>query len=69
MGANKKTFLLHSGNIIVIIKEWHYGDFYPQTYYYYKANLTTEVYSKVFEGKKFVHYEMVSKRISTRVDE
>lgn len=67
MAANRKVFLLHTNNVIIVVKEWHYGEFYPAMYFYYKPDMTTERYILVYEGKKFIHYERIQEKISGRV--
>ena len=60
MGSPKHfIILLHYRNITCIIKEWSYGDFYPEIYYYYDIPFQPMRFKLVKQTERFGHYERI----------
>lgn len=58
MGTPRKfIILLHNRNVTYIIKDWSYGEFYPEIYYYYDVPLHPMRFKLIEQTKKFGHYE------------
>lgn len=57
VAARNVIFILRDGNVLYFAKEWHYGDFIPDTYFLYLPNLRAMRFSHTYSGRRFEHYE------------
>lgn len=55
---NQLIFCLKYRNVIILEREWHYGDFIPDIYYYYES-LNAYKYGFSYKANKFIMYDRI----------